>query len=149
MKKIFVSFLISISFFSYADAAILVPSLTAQIIRQEKINKKNDYSSRVVEQARIRQETIDRAIELKKQRIVKRNVNKVVTSSQLVTPQLVTPQFVVPNSNLVIKHPPEITPIKVNPTPVLNTNIPIAPNVDISRVRSTWISWYNNIRQAE
>ena len=144
MKKIFVSFLISISFFSYVDAAILAPSLTAQIARQEKINKKNDYSSRVAEQARIKQAAIDRAIELKKERAIKRNVNKVVTSSQLVTPQ-----FVVPSSNLVIKHPPEITPIKINPTPVLNTNIPIPPSVDISRVRSTWISWYNNVRQTE
>ena len=36
MKKIIISFLISISFFSCVNAATLVPSLANQIIRQEK-----------------------------------------------------------------------------------------------------------------
>lgn len=137
MKKIIISFLISISFFSCVNAATLVPSLANQIIRQEKINKKNDHVSRLTEQARIRQEAIDRATELRYQRIAKRNINKVTT-----------PQFIVPSNQLAIKHPPEIAPLKINPTPLINTNIPIPPNVDISRVQSTWISWYNGIRRS-
>lgn len=115
-------------------------NLQAQMAKQEQINKKNAIATRLMERTRIQQEARDRALALKYERLVRKNANL-----KPITPSV----SIVPSSPLVIKRPPEITPIKVNPNPVINTNIPIPSNIDISRVRSSWISWYNSVRQSE
>lgn len=123
---------------SIVGATELRPSISAQIIKQEQINKKNNFSTRLQEQARLRQEAKDKILTLKyKQQVLKNKISNATTIVPQVSPTILT-----------IQRPPQITKV-TNITPIQTSNIPNPPNVDMSRVRSTWIGWYNNVRQWE
>ena len=49
------------------------PSLITQMQKQEKINKKNDTSNRLREQARIKKEAKEHLVQLQYQRLIKKN----------------------------------------------------------------------------
>lgn len=130
MKKILISILISCSILTGVDATTtLVPSLTAQIARQEQINTKNAYTARLTEIANKRATARAKLLALKN-----RNNKSVtiVTTSAPARPNIVPPPTVI--------H----TPIMTQPS-----NIPTPSGVDMSRVKSTWIGWYNSVRQSE
>jgi hypothetical protein len=129
MKKIFASLLISCFFLSSASAATLVPNLTTQIARQEQINTKNAYTARITEIANKRAAARAKILALKNR--TNKSVTPVVTSAPT---------------------KPTITP----PTTVIHTTVVAQPSsvsspqgVDMSRVRSAWLGWYNGVRQAE
>lgn len=132
MKKILISILISISFLSSVDAAILVPSLTAQMARQEQINSKNAYAMRIAEQERKRAEARARVLALK---------NKKTTA----TTTTVTNTPVVTSAPVIVSTPSKPV-LQISSS--LSTAISPA-NVDMSRVRSAWIGWYNGVRQSD
>ncbi len=141
MKTIIVSLCIILFFsitISLAWATELRPSLSAQIIKQEQINKKNSLSIRLKEQASIRQEAKNKILALRyKQQVIKNKISNIATSTQPINP-----------SALTVQRPPEI--IKTtNIVPISSSNTPTPPNVDMSRVRAAWIGWYNGIRQWE
>lgn len=112
-------------------------SLTTQMTKQEQINKKNDHSTRLREQARLRQAAKDRIQALKN----KKNItNNAVTITPVLNPIQGT-------TSLSLKHPPEITPIQSTIGRLSNIQSP--SNVDMNRVRSTWLDWYNSVRQSQ
>ncbi len=138
MKKILSLCIISILLgtISTVGATQLRPSLSAQLIKQEQINKKNTHNTRLQEQARVRQEAKNKILALKyKQQVLKNKISNPTTVVQLSNPTILT-----------IQRPPQI--IKTTTiSSVQSTNTPNPPNVDMSRVRSTWIGWYNSVRQ--
>ncbi len=147
MKKILSLFIISIlvCVSSPVWATGLQMNLNTQMIKQETINKKNDNTTRLAEQARKRKEAKDRVLALQYQRLAIKNgaipINTTITQSSS-TPIL------------SITRPPVISSIQTprqTPTPpqVISqpTNLPTPANVDMSRVRSTWVGWYNSVRQ--
>ncbi len=140
MKKILSLCIISIILgtISTVGATQLRPSLSTQMIKQEQINKKNNLSTRLQEQARLRQEAKNKVFALRyKQQVLKNKTSNSTTVVPVVSPTI-----------LIIQRPPEI--IKTPETTTLrSSNIPTPPNVDMSRVRSTWIGWYNSVRQWE
>ena len=146
MKKIITCLVISIVALSSAPAYAnnLELSLTAQMQRQEKINKKNDNTKRLYEIARQKKENKETLAERQRAIQAKKNANTI---------PVINPIQPTTNNPLVIKRPPEIVPIKptitTSPTVTLSSNIPIPPNVDIQRVRTAWLNLYNGIRQSE
>ncbi len=144
MKKILSLYIISIliSLSSIVWATGLQPSLTTQMAKQETINKKNTITNRLAEQAKKRKEAKDRILTLQYQRLAIKNGAK---SIAIITQSSATPI-------LTITRPPVIAPIQ-HPTqsPVISqgANVPTPTNVDMSRIRSTWLGWYNSVRQWE
>ena len=141
MKHIITIFLISILYLNLTpvNAAGLQLSLDAQMQRQEKINKKNDRSNKLAEQARIKKEAKDRLAAIQYAKLAKKNANTIIP--------VINPVQPTPNTPLVIKRPPDIVPIKVSQS--INTNIPVPPNVDIQKVRLAWLDLYNSVRRSE
>lgn len=131
MKKILVSLLISFSILTTVDAATLVPSLTTQIARQEQINTKNAYITRLVEQANKKATTRARMLALKNKQLGTSAISVVNT---LAIPSIMTRISSVTRPNLELAQP---------------SSIPSPQDVDMSRVRSAWIGWYNSVRQSE
>lgn len=129
MKKIFVSLLISCFFLSSASAATLTPSLTTQMSKQEQINTKNAHTARIADIANKRAATKARLLALKNR------ADKSVT--------IVTTSAPVKSNNVPQTMIAEITV----PAPSSDISSPIG--VDMSRVRSAWIGWYNSVRQSE
>ena len=108
--------------------------------KQETINKKNTVTSRLAEQARKRKEAKDRILALQYRKLAIKNGAVPIT---IITQSSATPI-------LTITRPPVIAPIQ-HPTqpPVISqpANLPTPTNVDMSRIRSTWLGWYNSVRQ--
>jgi hypothetical protein len=130
MKIILVSILISCSILASVDAATLIPSLTAQMQHQEQINTKNIYTARLAEIANKKAETRARLLALK---------NRSNKSSPIVVTSAPAKPIIVPASTVI--YSPIVT--------TQSTNIPTPSGVDMSRVKSTWIGWYNGVRQSE
>ncbi len=128
MKKILVSILISCSIFTTVDAATLVPSLTAQIARQEQINTKNAYITRIVEQANKRAEARSKMLAIKNKKLA---TNAISVASITSVPSITTSISSTTRSSLQVDQP---------------SNIPPLSGIDMSRVRSTWLGWYNDTR---
>ena len=124
MKKILISILISCSILTTADAATLVPSLSTQMQRQEQINTKNAYTARLTEIANKKAAARARLLALKNR---SNKSAPIVVASAPVQPTIVRPTT--------------ITPIVTRPS-----NIVSPSGVDMSRVRSTWLGWYNDTR---
>jgi hypothetical protein len=146
MKRIITIFLISIILCSAGsiNAAILQPDLIKQMERQDTINKKNAIYSKFAEKARIKKEQADKLAQINYQRILKKNnapLGNTVNTNTLVSN--IQPSG---NATLVIPHPPKIQPIQ---SIIYNTNASAPKNVDMNRVRSTWLSWYNGIRSSK
>jgi hypothetical protein len=148
MKKILsltiISILISIS--SLASAAELQPSLGAQMNKQEQLNKKNTISATLAEKARLKKEARDKVLALQYQRLARKNANASATVVGIQKPNIQV---------LTINRPPLIQPapnsqtqnqVQIIPQPI---NIPAPQNVDMTRLRTTWASWYNAVRQGE
>ena len=128
MKKILVSILISCSILTTVDAATLVPSLTAQIARQEQINTKNAYITRIVEQANKRAEARSKILAIKNKKL---GTNAISVASITSVPSITTSISSTTRSSLQVDQP---------------SNIPPLSGIDMSRVRSTWLGWYNDTR---
>lgn len=124
MKKIFISILISCSILTTADASTLVPSLSAQMQRQEQINTKNAYTARLTEIANKKAAARERLLALKSRN--NKSAPIVVTSAP-VQPTIVRPTT--------------ITPIVTRPSNMVSPS-----GVDMARIRSTWLGWYNDTR---
>jgi hypothetical protein len=127
MKRIIISILISCFFLSGVNAATLVPSLTAQIAKQEKINTKNTYTNRLAEIANKKAEARARLLALKNRN--NKSAPIVVTSTPV---------------NTTLVSPTTIAPTVTRPSSMISP-----AGVDMSRVRSAWLGWYNSVRQAE
>ena len=69
MKKILVFLLIVISSITSVEATVLVPSLMAQIAKQEQINIQNAHTTRLAEQADRRAAAKARLIAQKNKRL--------------------------------------------------------------------------------
>jgi hypothetical protein len=115
------------------------------MIKQETINKKNDNTTRLAEQARKRKEAKDRVLALQYQRLAIKNGAIPIS---IITQSSSTPI-------LSITRPPIIssiqTPRQTPTSPQVISqpaNIPTPANVDMSRVRSAWVGWYNSVRQS-
>ena len=128
MKKILVSILISCSILTTVDAATLVPSLTAQIARQEQINTKNAYTKRLAEQANKRAEAQRKLLATKNKKLGTNTISIVSAPS---VPSIATSISSTTRPSLQVAQP---------------SNIPYPSGVDMSRVRSTWLGWYNDTR---
>ncbi len=127
MKKILISILISCSILTTAYAQTLIPSLSTQMQQQERINIKNAHTSRLAEIANKKAAAKARLLALKNRS--NKSVAPVVTIALAKTTTL-TP------SNIVINSSP------VDSSPNISTLI----WVDMTRVRSTWLGWYNDTR---
>lgn len=148
MKKILsltiISILISIS--SLASAAELQPSLGAQMNKQEQLNKKNTLSATLAEKARLKKEARDKVLALQYQRLARKNANAIATATPIQKPaiQVLTisrPPLIQPAPNTQTQNQVQIIPQSIN--------IPTPQNVDMTRLRTTWASWYNAVRQGE
>ena len=138
MKHIITIFLISIISLNITPvgATSLQPNLNTQMQRQETINKKNAIYNKLTEKARIKKEKEEKIAQLNYQRLIKKN-NSTPVNTTYIPVSNIQPSG---NTTLVIPHPPQIQPI---PSIGYNTSIPTPPNVDMNRVRSTWVNWYN------
>lgn len=111
-------------------AMTLKPSLQSQMQKQETINIKNNNASKLAlarERARAA-------------RWASKNTSLIlVSATPAVTSVAKAPQVSVAQSTTAT---PEVssTPLSLPPS------TPTPPNVDINRVRSTWMGWYNDVR---
>lgn len=121
MKKIFSSIIIFASLWqsTFAQIVILRPSLTAQMTRQEGINNVNFALERKLKN----QMRLAELREIRQAKLQKKTIP--VTSP--------SPQKPITKSSL----PP--------PSYTVSSNIPW---VDMNRVRSTWLDWYNTTRKS-
>ena len=131
MKKIFVSILISCSILTTVDAATLVPSLTAQIAKQEQINTKNAYTTRLAEQANKRAEARNKLLAIRNKKL---GTSTISVTSIASVPSIATSISSTTRPSLQIAQ---------------TSHIPSPSWVDMSRVRSAWVGWYNSVRQSE
>jgi Cysteine-rich secretory protein family len=127
--KVLISLILLCSLTLGAEAATLAPSLTAQIARQEAVNKRNALADK------------RQALQQRKIAIAKRSAYLQARRDQAKTtaPTVSSAPTIVSQSIRTI--PPTITPPRVSSS----TATPVS-GVDISRVRSTWLSWYNGTR---
>lgn len=110
-------------------AATLTPSLSTQMVRQEAVNKRNSFAEK-------RQVAQSRKIAIEQRRAsiqAQRDQAKTTSQSMSSAPTIV--------SQPIRTTPPSITPPRV----ASSTATPIS-GVDMTRVRSTWLGWYNDIR---
>ncbi len=126
---ILMSLILSLALISEGNAVTLVPNIATQMKKEEK------QAKTIIRLQKVQEKKIAReAIQTKKN-----------TPTQKTTP--ITPV-------------PTVTPtIKTNTTPPSTPKNPIntitysaassIPNVDIDRVRSEWLKWYNDIRAKE
>jgi hypothetical protein len=128
MKAILISILISCSILPSVYAATLVPSLTAQIARQEQINIKNAYTARLAEQANKRVETRKKLLAIKNKKL---GTNTISVASVPSVASIATSISSTTRPSLQVAQP---------------SNIPSPSGIDMSRVRSTWLGWYNDTR---
>ncbi len=129
------------------SAAWLQPSLTLQMQKQEKINKKNDHWNRLKIQEEKKQAAKDRIAALKYKQLVKRNISLSNSNTNITQP---ISTLAISRPPLIQQSTPPVTVIQPNTSNITpSSNIPTPQNVDISRVRATWIGWYNSIRQSE
>jgi hypothetical protein len=129
MKKIFASLLISCFFLSGVNAATLAPSLTAQIARQEAVNKRNSFADK------------RQALQQRKIAIAQRSAYLQARRDQSKT----TPPTV-SSAPTIVTQPIRTTPPTITPPRVASSTATPVSGVDMSRVRSTWLSWYNGTR---
>ncbi len=124
-----------------ASAAELQASLNMQMSKQEGINKKNTITTHLALQAQKRKDSRDRFLALQYQRLTRKNNTREVP---IMTQSSATPI-------LTITRPPVILAIQIPKTVMVNqsANVPALQNVDMSRVRWTWMDWYNAVRQGE
>lgn len=115
--------------------------------KQEKINKKNDHWNRLKIQEEKKQAAKDRIAALKYKQLVKRNISLSNSNTNITQP---ISTLAISRPPLIQQSTPPVTVIQPNTSNITpSSNIPTPQNVDISRVRATWIGWYNSIRQSE
>ena len=128
MKVILISIFISCFIFSSAHTTTLVPSLSTQMQRQEQINTKNAYTKRLAEQANKRAEAQRKLLATKNKKLGTNTISIVSAPS---VPSIATSISSTTRPSLQVAQP---------------SNIPYPSGVDMSRVRSTWLGWYNDTR---
>ncbi len=117
MFKIYIALFISCFIFTGVNAEMLRPSISIQMQYQSKLDKKNIVQSQLRER---------RA--LQEQNKQKNNTKTPKTENKNITPTLTIPPV------------PQVTPIVVTP---ISSQISW---VDMGRVRSSWVDWYNEVR---
>lgn len=136
MKKFLLAFLIFWIYSNSFAAVILKPSLTTQMKQQEEVNKKV-----AIEQKK--QANKDRLASIRASRIAKSTTQKTTTWTVIITNTTKTPTLV----PRVIISAPTITPTTQTTIPTTYNNS--IRNVDINRVRDTWITWTNKVRSEQ
>ena len=137
--KILLSILILTSFVATTNAATLVPSLQVQMQRQESINKKNTLAEKRAAAEARKQAYRNRLATLRLQRAQENRVkNKTVTQVTVVTQP--TPSIQPQKQQTIVASNTLTT------TPTSQMSI---ANVDMTRVRSSWLTWYNDARGAK
>ena len=150
--KIIITLILVFSFVSVSNAASLALSLQVQMARQSLINKKNAAYQEQVEKQRL----IEERKEANRQRLAALRAKNTQTTQSNNSIQIASK--VLDNSSSIALLTPTIKPLQIS-TPVVATptivsstipssQTPIA-NVDISRIRSSWLSWYNTGRVAK
>lgn len=141
--KTIITILVLFSFAATTQAATLVPSLQFQMTRQTQVNKKNAVleRKRAIEERKTANRARLAALRYKNSLPKRQSVQ--IASSQIKS------TVSAPSPALTIK-PPTITqvPKPVVYTPAYTVANTVA-NVDMNRVRDTWLSWYNATRSAK
>ena len=123
--KAFISLILVFSLVLPIHAATLTPSLSTQMVRQEAVNKRNSFAEK-------RQAAQSRKIAIEQRRAsiqAQREQSKTTSQSMSSAPTIVSQPI------------PTVTPPRV----ASSTVTPVS-GVDMSRVRSTWLGWYNTTR---
>ncbi len=127
--KAFISLILVFSLVLPIHAATLTPSLSTQMVRQEAVNKRNSFAEK-------RQAAQSRKIAIEQRRAsiqAQREQSKTASQSMSSAPTIV--------SQPIRTTPPTVTPPRV----ASSTATPVS-GVDMSRIRSTWLDWYNATR---
>lgn len=139
--KIIITIFVLFSFVVTTHAATLVPSLQIQMTRQTLINKKNAAleRKRLIEERKLANKARLAALRYK-------NTLPKTPAVQIASTQIKS-VTATPTLTPTIKSP-VVTPSPVITTPTYTVSSTIA-NVDMNRVRATWLSWYNATRSAK
>ncbi len=127
--KVLISLILLCSLLSQAEAATLAPSLTAQIARQEAVNKRNTFAEK------------RQAVQQKKNALAQRRA-----ALQARRDQAKTTSPTISSAPTIVSQPVRTTPPTVTPPRVASSAATPVSGVDMSRVRSTWLDWYNTTR---
>ncbi len=129
MKKILLTFLIFSIYSNSFGAIVLKPSLTTQMKQQEEINRKV-----AIEQKK--QANRDRLAAIRKSKTPKTTASKANTGTVTITPSL-SPKLTISTPTIASVIEPTFSP---------NNSI---RNVDLNRVRDTWLTWTNKVRSEQ
>ena len=143
--KIIITLILVFSFVSVSNAATLSLSLQSQMVRQTVINKRNALTEKRLE----KQRAIAARKEANRQRLALLKMKNSWSSTSISSTVKVA-------STVTTTKTPTITAPKIQPVQS-NTQVAVSvpttqntiANVDISRIRSSWLSWYNNGRAAK
>ncbi len=127
--KVIISLILLCSLTLSAEAATLAPSLTAQIARQEAVNKRNTFAEK------------RQAVQQKKNALAQRRAALQARKNSVKT---ITP--VIASAPTIVSQPIRTTPPTVTPPRLSSSTATPISGVDMTRVRSTWLSWYNDTR---
>lgn len=125
---ILMSLILTFALMSEGNATTLVPSIANQMKKEEK-QAKTIIRLQKLEEKKIARE----AIKIQKTTPIQKN----------------TPIALVPSVTPTIKTNPIPNPPKTVTNPVSYSAASDIPNIDINRVRSEWLKWYNDIRTSE
>jgi hypothetical protein len=127
--KLIISYILLFSLSISAHAATLTPSLTTQIARQESVNKRNTLAEK------------RQAVQSRKIAIAQK-----VASVQARRTQVKTAVPTVTSAPTIVSQPVRTTPPTITPPRVASSSVTPIAGVDMARVRSTWLGWYNDTR---
>lgn len=138
--KAILSILILCSFVATTHAATLVPSLTTQMQKQSVLNKKNAIQDRkrILEEKKIANQQRLATLKLKNSQ-----PKTIKIASTPISTTKTTQSSTIQTKTIQVAQQSSVS----------NTYSPasqtIIAGVDMSRVRSTWLSWYNSGRASK
>ena len=141
--KAIIALILVFGIFTTSYAAVPVLSLEKQMQKQNLINKKNAIAEKHAAIEAKKKANQSRLAVLRNQKYQPKTIIQSKPTKEIISKTVI----VAPTT---ITQPPTInTPVSQPPT--INTPISQAPiaNVDMTRVRSTWLSWYNTGRAAK
>jgi hypothetical protein len=127
--KVLISLILLCSLTLGAEARTLAPSLTTQIARQEAVNKRNTLAEK------------RQAVQSRKIAIAQK-----VASVQARRTQVKTTVPTATSVPTIVSQPIRTTPPTITPPRVASSSATPIAGVDMARVRSIWLGWYNDTR---
>lgn len=127
---ILMSLILTFALMSEGNAVTLIPNITTQMKKEEK------QAKTIIRLQKVEEKKIAREAQKASKIVItppKNNASTPITPS--ITPKITTPN---------IAQVPKKTEI-----PVTYSAASDIPNIDIDRVRSEWLRWYNDIRAKE